>query len=416
MSEESPVAPANKLRGGEPASRWRLFDSRERTPLSTSNGPDLILAGALFALLSIGIVMVYSASAYLGLRANDEFLFLRKHLSFVIGGLFLMSVGLWVDYRRWSRLVYPLLFLSFLSLVLLFTGLGLRVNGAMRWYRFGAGQPSEFAKLILILFLGYSLAKKGEKIKNFSVGFLPTSLIAGLFVALVMIQPDLGTSAVLASVTVVLMVVAGARLSFLLFAGIAAFPILYHQLLGVSWRAARITAFLDPWAHEKDVGYQLVQSLKALGSGGFWGVGAGESKVKLGFLPEAQTDFIVPVLGEEFGFIGVAFVVALFGLIAWRGYRIAFRCPDRFGSFVAFGITTWFSVQALVNFCVVTGLIPTKGLTLPFVSYGGSSLLACMAAAGVLLNISAMDPPSLFVARVTPTTKEKQRQLNPQPV
>jgi cell division protein FtsW len=216
---------------------------------------------------------------------------------------------------------------------------------------------------------------------------------------------------VLASITVVLMVVAGARLSFLLFGAIAAFPILYHQLFSVAWRAERIKAFLDPWAHEEDYGYQLVQSLKALGSGGFWGVGVGESKVKLGFLPEAHTDFIVPVLGEEFGFIGVAFVVALFGIVAWRGYRIAFRCPERFGSFVAFGITTWFCVQAVINFCVVTGLVPTKGLTLPFVSYGGSSILVCMAAAGILLNISAMDPPGVLVERSKPIKKEKRKQI-----
>lgn len=411
---QEPKAPA-PLEGPERRPLFGLFRRKEKAPVGGPQNPDLLLAFAIFALLSIGVVMVYSASAFIGLRSGDELLYLRKHLFFVGAGSVLFFAGLWIDYRRWSRWVYLLLFLSLVSLVLLFAGLGVRVNGAMRWYRFGAGQPSEFAKLILIFFLGYSLAKKGDKIKSFSVGFLPTSLLAGLFVALVMIQPDLGTSAVLASITVLMMIVAGARLSFLLFGAIAAFPIIYHQLLGVSWRAARITAFLDPWAHEKDTGYQLVQSLKALGSGGFWGLGAGESKVKLGFLPEAHTDFIAPVLGEEFGFLGIFVVISLFVIVAWRGYRIAFRCPDRFGSFVAFGITSWFCVQALVNLCVVTGLLPTKGLTLPFISYGGSSILACMAAAGVLLNISAMDPPTITTPVNEPTPKpERKKQLRPQ--
>jgi cell division protein FtsW len=373
-----------------------VFDRAEERPELLSGRIDPWLAGSIFALLSFGLVMVYSASAFLSLKAGNEFLYLKKQGFFIGLGLIGMLVTASIDYRSWIRYLYPLLALSFLSLVLLqVPGLGTRVNGAVRWYRFGGGQfqPSEVAKLALAFYLAYSLARKGDQIKNFSVGFLPTSLVAGLFVAVVLVQPDLGTSAVLGVITVSLMLVAGARLSFLLFGAVAAAPLLYHQLFGVEWRARRLMAFMDPWAYQKDFGYQLVQSLKALGSGGVSGVGLGESKVKLGFLPEAHTDFIVPIIGEELGFLGLCLLVGLFLLFAWRGYLVAYRCPDRFGSYLAFGITTWFCFQALVNLCVVTGLAPTKGLTLPFVSYGGSSMLACLAAAGILLNISAMDPP-----------------------
>lgn len=353
------------------------------------------LAGSIFALLTLGVVMVYSAGFHQGMRDfGSEFAFLKKQVIWVGLGLIGMLVTASIDYRAWVRHIYPLLALSFLSLVALKVA-GTQVNGAVRWYRFGGFQfqPSEIAKIVLTIYLAYSLAKKGDKIKDFSVGFLPTSLVAGLFVAVILVQPDLGTSAVLGVITLTLMLVAGARLSFLLFGAVAAAPLVYYQLFGVEWRARRIMAFLDPWAYEKDYGYQLVQSLKAIGSGGLFGAGLGESKVKLGFLPEAHTDFIVPVLGEELGFAGICLLVGLFLFFAWRGYRVAYRCPDRYGSYLAFGITTWFCFQALVNLCVVTGLAPTKGLTLPFVSYGGSSMLACLAAAGILLNISAMDPP-----------------------
>lgn len=368
-------------------------------PLSTEDlrsGFDIWLAAAVFVLLALSVAMVYSASVFQGLRAGDEALYLKKQLLWVIVGLGVMSCTAFIDYRAWMRWIYPILLLSLLSLVLLFVpGLGHRINGALRWYRIGSSglQPSELAKLVLILYLSYSLAKKGEKVKRFSVGFLPTSLVAGIFVAVVLVQPDLGTSAVLALITVTMMIVAGARLSFLLFGAVAAAPIVYHQLFAVEWRAQRILAFRDPWAYAQEDGYQLTQSLKALGSGGLDGAGLGASKVKLGFLPEAHTDFIVPVLGEELGFLGIFLVVALFLIIAWRGYRIAWRCPDRYGALIAVGITTWISAQALVNLAVTTGLVPTKGITLPFVSYGGSSMLACMAALGVLLNVSAMDPP-----------------------
>jgi cell division protein FtsW len=373
--------------------------------LPASRGYDPVLAAALAALVTLGVVMVYSAGFFQGALLGDGAFYLKRQLAWVgLGAVALCACAL-IDYRAWSRFIYPILGLSFLSLALLYVpGLGAKVNGAVRWYRLGPGnlQPSELAKLALVLYLASSVARKGERIRSFSVGFLPAAVISGLFVALIIRQPDLGTSVVLSVITLGMLLVAGARVSFLLFAAVAAAPLVYHQLFDYKFRADRIMAFLDPWAHQKDSGYQLVQSMKAFGVGGLFGSGFGESRLKLGFLPEAHTDFIVPVIGEELGFVGVAILIGLFGVLVWRGYRVAFRCPDRYGALLAFGITTWFACQALINLGVVTGLLPTKGLTLPFVSYGGSSMIACMAAAGVLLNVSAMDPPPERASRERP--------------
>jgi cell division protein FtsW len=354
---------------------------------------DPLLLGAVLALVSLGLVMVYSASAITAReKLGDSFHFLTRQLIAAGLGFGAMAVAIWMGYRRLARLAYPILIGSVLLLVLvLIPGVGTVVGGARRWLRMpGVSiQPAEIAKLAWIIYLSYSLAKKREKVATFSVGFLPHLAVAGLLVALCMLEPDFGSSVALLVLMFILLFAAGAKLSYLVGSVLLAIPFAYHAIASEPYRMKRWMAYLDPWAYRKDIGYQLTESLMSIGSGGVTGLGLGDGRQKLYFLPEAHTDFIFAIIGEELGLLGVAAVVALYAIILWRGIRAALGATEPFGTYLGLGITSLIGFQAIINMSVAMGLVPTKGLTLPFVSYGGCSLIVLMAASGVLLSISA---------------------------
>lgn len=358
---------------------------------------DPVLLGAVVALVSLGLVMVYSASAVTAAeKQGNGFYFLERQLLAAGVGLVAMAAAVRVGYRRLARLAYPMLLLSIVLLVMvLVPGVGTVVGGARRWLRLPglSLQPAEIAKFTWVVYLAYSLAKKREKVATFSIGFLPHLLLAGLLVVLCMAEPDFGSSVELLVLLFILLFAAGTRLSYLVGSVLLAMPLAYGAIAHSPYRLARITAFLDPWAHRHDIGYQVAQSLISVGSGGFFGLGLGESRQKLFFLPEAHTDFIFSIIGEELGLIGAVATIVLYGIVVWRGTRAALRASETFGTYLGLGLTAMLGFQAAVNMSVAMGMLPTKGLTLPFISYGGCSLVISMAAAGVLLSLSASSAP-----------------------
>ncbi len=342
-------------------------------------------------LVGLGIVMVYSASAILAAqKLTDSFYFLKKQALFAAGGVLLMAAAMKINYHLWQKLAYPILGLSLglLAVVLVF---GTRVQGSTRWLYIGplSFQPSEFSKLALIIFLSYFLAKKEEQIKSFQFGFLPTILISGVMIILVIQQPDFGAAVFLGIMVLLLLFAGGTRFSYILLSVFLAVPVVYYLIVKVPYRALRIMSYLNPWKDPRGVSFQLIQSFVGFGSGGVFGLGLGQGKQKLFFLPAPHTDFIFSVLGEETGFIGTVIVLGLYLVFAVRGIRVSLGSPDEFGTFLALGITSLISLQAIINMAVVLGLLPTKGLTLPFISYGGSSLVVSLVSVGILLNISA---------------------------
>ncbi|HVE83447.1 MAG TPA: putative lipid II flippase FtsW [Myxococcales bacterium] len=353
---------------------------------------DPLLLGAALALTSLGLVMVYSASAITAQeRMGNAFFFLERQAVAAALGLCAMAVVMKLGYRRLARLSYPLLLAAFALLALvLVPGVGTVVGGARRWIRvLGFGlQPAEVAKLAWVVYLSYSLAKKREKVATFSVGFLPHLLVAGLLVALCMKEPDFGSSVVILFLLFVLLFAAGTRLSYLIGSILMAIPVAWTAISSSPYRMSRLMAFIDPMSHRHDSGYQVAESLMSIGSGGWTGLGLGDGRQKLFFLPEAHNDFIAAIIGEELGLLGLGLTIALFAIILWRGLRASLAAPEPFGTYLGLGITSLMGFQAVVNMGVAMALLPTKGLTLPFVSYGGSSLLMMMAAMGVLLSIS----------------------------
>ena len=355
---------------------------------------DLVLFSLVLALVAFGVVMVYSASAvYATQKFGSATYFFKRDLLWAGLGLGAMWFAANTDfgvYRRWS---YPLLGTTFALLisVLLF---GARINGARRWFHFAgiSFQPAELAKLSLVIYLAYSLARKAEKVKSFTVGFVPHMLVCGAMMILLLKQPDLGTGVILGMTTLLLLFVAGAKISYIVLAFLGGAPIVYQAIVGTPWRLRRMLAYLDPWQYRYDVGYQITESLISIGSGGVTGQGLGDGKQKLFFLPEAYTDYVMAIVGEELGLIGLCAVAAVFGVLVWRGARAALRARDPFGCYLGFGITAMFGLHAAVNLGVVLGSLPTKGLPLPFVSFGGSTLVVDLFAMGILLNISRAAP------------------------
>ncbi|MBS2029791.1 MAG: putative lipid II flippase FtsW [Deltaproteobacteria bacterium] len=347
---------------------------------------------AVLGLMALGLVMVYSASAVAATsKLGDGFYYLKRQLMAAGVGLGTLILFMKLGYKRLAPLTYVGLFGTFVLLVaVLIPHVGYAAGGAQRWIRFPgiSIQPAEIAKLALVLYLAYSLAKKRDKVKSFSIGFLPHCAVTGLMVLLCLKEKDFGTSVALVVILFAMLFAAGAKISYLVGSILLAIPIGYHQIASSPYRMNRMIAFMDPWAHRHDVGYQVAESLMSVGSGGLWGAGLGESKQKLFFLPEAHTDFIFSIVGEELGLIGVLAVLGLFGILIWRGMRATLNASDPFGAYLALGITVLFGFQALVNIGVTLGVLPTKGLTLPFISYGGCSLVVCCAAAGILLSIS----------------------------
>ncbi len=350
------------------------------------------IAAATVFLLSLGTVLVYSASAVRAQASGDAGLYLVKHGVSIAIGLVAMGIAIRMPVERWSRIAYPLLGIAIaLLIMLLVPGVGRRVNGALRWLSFGpvGFQPGELAKLAIVVYLAHSLAKKREKVSSFSIGFLPHVLVTSLVVALVLIEPDIGTSAVIYATLGVMLFAGGTKIGYLVLAVVGAMPVAYHYVMTRPHAWARMLVFLNPEAFKKDIGYQVWESLVAFGSGGGFGLGLGAGQQKLYFLPESHTDFIFAVLGQELGFAGVVAVVIAFAIIIARGSWIASKVTCRFPMFLAFGITTWIGMQAITNMAVAIALLPTKGLTLPLVSYGRSSLVVTMLAVGILLRITA---------------------------
>lgn len=347
------------------------------------------LFSAAFALAAIGLVMVYSASTWLGFHGHRDWQFyLWRQAAFVGVGFVLMLVISRIDYRMLRRFAPHLMFGAMAMLVVVLF-VGQEINGAKRWIRFGSFglQPSEFAKITLAIFLAATLARQGERVRSFRTGFLPVVVVSGLTMVLVLFEKDLGTTLLMGALTLVLLFVAGTRASYVVAAVMLAAPLVWQQILGVDYRRGRLEEFLSGDS------YQVQQGLIAIGSGGTWGLGLGNGRQKLGFLPENHTDFILSTIGEELGFAGIVVVVALIVLLVWRGLAIARMAEDRFGTYLAIGVSSLFGLQALVNMAVVLEVIPAKGITLPFLSYGGSSLMAGLAAVGILLSISRSPDP-----------------------
>jgi cell division protein FtsW len=352
---------------------------------------DPVLLGTVLALTGVGVVMVYSASAVTAAaRYHDGFHFLWRQLISAGLGLAVLALVLKMGYRRAERLAYPLLAVTFVALVLV--GVTGRVaGGARRWISVGpvSVQPSEMAKLALVLYLAHSLAKKRDKVRIFSIGFLPHLVVAGGLMALCLWEKDLGTCVVMGLVLFAMLFAAGAKVSYLFGALLLSLPLAWRAVAGTKYRWERILAWLDPFAYRRGAGYQMWESMVGIGNGGWFGQGLGQGRSKLYYLPEAHTDFIGAVIAEETGLAGLAVLMLLYGVFVWRGLKAAYRASDAFGCYLALGVSTLVGVQALVNLGVVTVLLPTKGLTLPFVSYGGSSLLTLLAATGLLLGVSA---------------------------
>lgn len=352
--------------------------------------PDLFILFATILLLSIGIIMVFSAS-YFDTLENDPYYYVRKQLTWGIIGLVAMFIMMKVDYFRLKPYINIAFVLTIIMLVLvLVPQIGVEVKGSKRWLNLGFTrlQPSEVMKLCMVLFLSKHLVGTGSRIKNFFTGLGPYLMLLGLVGTLIMLEPDLGTTLAIGATTFILLFAAGIRWGHIILMGFSALAAVAFLIIQEPYRWNRIVGYLDPWAHSSKEGYQTINSLYALGSGGFFGMGLGNSRQKLDFLPEQHTDFIFAILGEELGFVGAFFVVVLFFVIAWRGYRIALSCPDTFGSFLAVGLTSTIVFQSFINMGVVTGLLPVTGISLPFISYGGSSLLFSMLGIGILLNIS----------------------------
>jgi cell division protein FtsW len=352
---------------------------------------DVSLAATLVSLIAFGVVMVYSASAvYANNTFGDGTHFLVRQTVFAL--LALGTLAFFTYFKiEWLRVsTYPVLFVAVVLMLAVALGMGRSAGGATRWLPIGPVnvQPAELAKLAMILWLAHSLAKKAHRVRTFSIGFLPHVVVAGLLMLLCLAQPDFGSAVMIALLTFVVLFAAGARAGYLLGGLLLALPIGYAAIASSPYRMRRIKAFLEPFEHRQGAGYQITESLMSFGSGGWTGVGLGDGRQKLLFLPEAHTDFISAIVGEELGFIGVVLLCAAFAWIVIRGLRSAWRVQDEYAAYLAAGMTLFIGLQAFTNLAVALGLLPTKGLALPFVSYGGSSLVVNAAAAGIILNVS----------------------------
>ena len=371
---------------GDPQKHQSIF----RQPMQY----DIALLFSVLFLVGVGIVMVYSASSALALKKfGTSYYFLKKQTVFAVLGIVVMVVSCHIPYRWFRSLTYPMLILAigFLAVILI-SGFGYSAGGAKRWFRIAGFtfQPIEFARFSLVIYLAYSMSRKIDRIKEFSVGFLPHVLVLALFTVLIILQPDFGSVAIFGAITWIMLFVGGVRITYLLGSMVLMLPAAYYIMIGADYRIGRIMSFINPWQYSGDKGYQVIHSLLAFGTGGIWGAGIGKGYQKLFYLPEPHTDFIFSVIGEELGLVGVLIILGLYIVILWRGVSIARNSPDAFGSFVAVGLTSAIGLQICVNMGVALGLLPTKGLTLPFLSYGGTSLLMNMVSIGVLMNISSM--------------------------
>lgn len=354
---------------------------------------DWYLAFAAIALTTFGLAMVYSASALLSLRESDgatQFAYFFKQLAYAVIGLILMFLATRFDYDwlRRSPVVLGLLGATFVCLLAVFAFP--KINGAHRWIRLAgfSFQPSELAKITLAVYLAAFLARREQHMHDLGKTLAPSIVIFGLLAGLTILEPDLGTTLVLTAIFGSIYFVGGAKILHAALLGALCVSAAAAAVILAPWRMARIMAYRDPWADAENKGYQLIQSLLSLGSGGTWGEGYAQGVMKMHYLPYGHSDFIFAVIGEELGLIGCLMVLMVFGLFMWRGILAAWRAPDRFGKLLGTGIVSGITFQTLFNISVATGLVPTKGIPLPFISYGGSSLVLTLLAVGILLNIS----------------------------
>lgn len=343
------------------------------------------------ALLGFSIVTVFSTDMTT-FRSGPTIYQSLKHLLWIFIGILLAISMAKVDYHYLYKLSIPILGLSFIFLlIVLLPGVGTVTNGARRWIRISqilGFQPSEFAKLAIIIFLSGYIAKNHSRMSEFKCGFIIPIGVMTVTSALIIKEPDFGTAAFIAILSLIMLIAGGTRIIFVWFTAIAAVPFIYNLLFEVSYRKDRLTSFLDPWKDPSGTGYHVIQSWIALGSGGLTGLGIGSSKQKLFFLPESNSDFIFTIIGEELGFLGVIVIISLFLLLIWQGLKIVHTAKDVFGFFLGLGITVMFGLQAIINIAVVSGIVPTKGIPLPFISSGGSSLIFSMIGIGILINIA----------------------------
>jgi cell division protein FtsW len=352
---------------------------------------DFTLFLTVLILVVIGIIMVFSSSHYYALsKMNDSYHFLKRELMWAGLGMLGMFFTMNYDYWKYKKIAPYAYIFSLILLMLIFTPLGKELNGARRWL--GAGpftiMPGEVAKICAIIFMASILSRRPEKIKSFKNGVIPCGIIIGIYFGLIILQPNMSTAVTITMIIASMMFVAGMRWFHVMAMGISGFAFLTVMILIAPYRMKRLTSFLDPFADPQGSGYQVIQSLYALGSGGIFGVGLGKSIQKYLYIPEPQNDFIFAIIGEELGFIGCVTVILLFLLLIWRGVRIAINAPDLFSCLLASGITAMVAVQVIINIAVATSSMPVTGIALPFISWGGNSLAIFMAAMGILLNIS----------------------------
>lgn len=343
-------------------------------------------------LAAIGIIMIYSSSAiYADQKMGDSLYFLKRHLLYLAVGLVMMLVTMSINVSILRKLAKPMLIVCVLLLVLvLVPHIGREASGAKRWFRLGPVnfQPSEFAKVAMIVYIADVMSRKSKDVKDLFRGYAPPMIVLGAVVGLILLEPDLGTAIAISAITVLMVYVSGARVWHIAASVLASLPALYLLMFSVPYRRRRIMAFLNPWADKRGTGFQIIQSFIALGSGGLTGVGLGQSKQKLFYLPASHTDFIFSIIGEELGFLGAAAVAVLFILFVWLGMKVCFKAESLFEKLLSLGVVSLIGLEAVINIGVSIGALPTKGLPLPFISYGGSGLVFHFMAVGLLLNIA----------------------------
>ena len=362
---------------------------------SREKKPDLILLLVTLLLVTVGTVMIYSSSSILAMeRCRDGQFFVKKQIFFLFLGLLVMVLMTRIPYYKLRKLAWPSIVVSAVLLIAIWIPhLGIRAGGAVRWLNLGifSFQVSELAKVALILFLAHFLTQKANHIREISQGLLIPFGITGVIVGLILLQPDFGTTVIISVITLMMIYLAGGRIVHLVGLATLLLPVAVWLLLHRTYRLTRLMAFMDPWKDPRNSGFQIIQSLIAFGSGGAFGVGIGDGMQKLFYLPEPHTDFILSVIAEESGFIGVGLILFLYIVLIVRGFQISLKAPELFGNLLASGLTMLLALEAFINIAGVMGLIPLKGLALPFLSYGGTSLIMSLIAVGILLNISGYE-------------------------
>ena len=353
---------------------------------------DPVILTLVILLIGIGLVAVFSASSMLAdQRYGDHYYYLKKQVLFSLLGIVSMVLAKNINYLFYRKLAYLFLGSGLILLILLLVpGFGVKVGGAQRWFRFGfiSIQPSELAKLSLMIFVAYHMSKNVQNMGSFYHGLLPHLLVGAAFMVLMLLQPDLGTAVIIGMWMLAILFIGGVNLfQILVLTGLVT-PIIFYLISHTAYRLQRLWAFLNPWQDPQGFGFQIIHSFLAFGSGGLWGVGLGNSKQKLFYLPEPHTDFILSIIAEEMGLIGVTVLLIMFAFVVIKGIKISLNAPELFGTYLAMGISCMLALQVIVNMGVVMALLPTKGLTLPFISYGGSSLVVNLTCMGILMNIS----------------------------